>query len=226
MSFSEKSWLELDNFLVGLGVEPGLSQSEGFKADCLRFLELLLKKNESLNLTAIRDPEAAFWKHLADSLALLSLEPLGDLVDWGSGGGFPGIPLALARKWLGFEGRVVFVDSVGKKIRAVEEFCQALGLKDVSFLVGRGENLSRSGGLRGVKSVVMRAVAPPERAARWLDPRIPQWIFFAGPMQMAEWQNSASFLRKKGFSLFFAKEFSLPQGHGRRALVQVSTSST
>jgi 16S rRNA (guanine527-N7)-methyltransferase len=192
----------------------------------MRFLELLLKKNEVVNLTAVRDLENAFWKHLADSLSVLCWEPLGALCDWGSGGGLPGIPLALVRKHRGDDSPVVFLDSVAKKIRAIEEFSGALGLRRVRHCVGRGEELIKTGQLADIQTVVMRAVAPPERAVHWLSPRIPHWIFFLGPSQRELWEKALPRLSSKGLAINAEKRFSLPRGQGERFLLRLSKCST
>ncbi len=226
MKISDSDWVELESFLSGIGYRGSVTGSPEFRVECLRFLEILQVKNRELNLTSIRDPDAAFWKHLADSLALLCLEPLGNLVDWGSGGGLPGIPLALARKFSSGDGKLLFVDSVGKKIRAVEEFCHELGLEACSCAIGRGEDLIRTGKLSGMSAVVMRAVAPPDRAVKWLNASISHWIFFLGPTQRAEWERQLPAAKRKGFSLSLEKQFSLPRNYGERFLIRLSTGST
>jgi 16S rRNA (guanine527-N7)-methyltransferase len=119
---SKKDWEELSAFLQERGDRSGVCESASFRASCEFYLKILLQKNEVLNLTAVRDLDVAFWKHLADSLVLLGWEPLGKVVDWGSGGGLPGIPLALSRVAQGQEANIVFLDSVGKKLKAIEEF--------------------------------------------------------------------------------------------------------
>lgn len=90
-------------------------------------VRLLLAWNEAINLTAIRDPEEIARVHVLDSLAAAPLlEELGvkRFLDLGSGGGFPGIPLAAA---LGAE-RTLLVDSVGKKVRFMATVVEAVGM--------------------------------------------------------------------------------------------------
>jgi 16S rRNA (guanine527-N7)-methyltransferase len=92
-----------------------------------RYLDLLLEKNKELNLTAIRDRDEGLVLHIEDSLAALSSfdeAPEGRYADIGTGGGVPGIPLAIA------SGRsTVLVDSSKKKMRAVSEIISSLGLE-------------------------------------------------------------------------------------------------
>ncbi|HEY8278559.1 MAG TPA: RsmG family class I SAM-dependent methyltransferase [Bdellovibrionota bacterium] len=226
MKFSDSHWNELEDFLSGLGYRGSVLGVPQFRADCERFLALLLEKNTQLNLTAVRDPEVAFWKHLADSLALLAWEPLGKVVDWGSGGGLPGIPLALARRHSGSEDPVIFVDSVGKKMRAIEEFGTGLELSRSSYLVGRGEDLIRAGALSGVETIMMRAVAPPEKALKWLSPKIPHWVYLLGPSQRALWDEALPQVRGRGFEISKEQAFTLPKALGDRLLMRISIRST
>jgi len=92
-------------------------------------VRLLLAWTESINLTAIRDPAGVALLHVVDSLAAvpaLRARGVRRLLDLGSGGGFPGLPLAVA---LDAE-RTLLVDSVGKKVRFLETVARALGLED------------------------------------------------------------------------------------------------
>lgn len=91
-----------------------------------QYLEDILQINEHINLTNITDPDAARMLHIEDSLAVLeemNKAPEGLYGDMGSGGGFPGVPLALAT------GReTVLIDSVQKKMRAVQSILDERGL--------------------------------------------------------------------------------------------------
>ncbi len=226
MSISSSDWAEAGAFIRELGYKGNVIESLEFRKQALDYLSHLLQKNQEVNLTGAKDLETAFWKHLVDSLALLALEPLGSLADWGSGGGLPGIPVALARKHSGDKTPVHFVDSVGKKIKAVEGFCAALELSETQGHIGRGEELIRKGALSGVQTVAMRAVAPADRAIAWLDKRIPQWLFFLGPNQLEDWKQMRSRLSRMGFQIHPELSFSLPRNLGERCLMRVSKSST
>jgi 16S rRNA (guanine527-N7)-methyltransferase len=106
----------------------------------------LLRWNRTHNLTAITDPDDVREKHLADSLTLLPL--LGAarrLLDLGSGAGFPGLPVKIARPDL----EVVSVDAVGKKIAFQRHVVRTLGLTGFTALHGRGEALAKQPGCAG-----------------------------------------------------------------------------
>lgn len=105
------------------------------------YLKEIIKINERINLTRITDEEEARLLHLEDSLSVLEeLEnaPEGLYGDLGSGGGFPGVPLSIA------SGRkTILIDSVKKKMNAVQEIIDRIGLGDqVSTYGGRIEELS------------------------------------------------------------------------------------
>lgn len=74
----------------------GLAVPDGAQEKLLAYIALLAKWNKTYNLTAIREPEKMLSHHLLDSLAVLPHLPAGTLADVGSGGGVPGIPLAIA----------------------------------------------------------------------------------------------------------------------------------
>ena len=115
----------------------------GFADAAQRYVELLLDANRRLNLTRVVEPEAVATLHLLDALAALPLldeQQPGSVVDLGSGGGVPGIPLAIARPAV----RWVLVDSVAKKADALRRFVEALGLRNVDVLAERAEALGRS----------------------------------------------------------------------------------
>ncbi|WP_153147083.1 16S rRNA (guanine(527)-N(7))-methyltransferase RsmG [Dechloromonas sp. H13] len=128
------SAISLSAGLAGLGLElPADAQQK-----LLAFRDLLLKWNKTYNLTALRDPEQAVAHHLLDSLAILPHVGAGPLLDVGSGGGLPGIPLAIARPDL----VVSMVDTVQKKATFLQQAVIELGLKNVTVHHARVEELA------------------------------------------------------------------------------------
>ena len=103
----------------------------------LAFRDLLLKWNKTYNLTALRDPAQAISHHLLDSLAILPHVGTGNLLDVGSGGGLPGIPLAIARPELS----VSMVDTVQKKTTFLQQAVIELALKNVTVHHARVEEM-------------------------------------------------------------------------------------
>lgn len=182
-----------------------------------RYLELLLEANERLNLTAIRSWEDGVWKHLYDSLLVAPIVPRGTLLDWGTGGGAPGIPVALWRRALGNRDAIVLLDSVQKKISQVSAMVEELALEGVTAVCGRGE---RYLGCHDVDSVVMRAVAPPERAIRWMSSRSTKWVFMVGPVSREAWIAARPALEKRDWWLASDTSHELPNGRGQRHILE------
>ncbi len=118
--------------------ELGLDLPETMQGKLLAFRDLLLKWNKTYNLTALRDPQQAISHHLLDSLAILPHLASGQLLDVGSGGGLPGIPLAIVRPELS----VSMVDTVQKKAIFMQQAAIELGLKNVAVHHARVEEMS------------------------------------------------------------------------------------
>ncbi len=120
----------------------GLKCPEDRARKMVRHLELVIEKNKVMNLTRIVTLRDAVTLHIVDSLVPLltrDFNPSEGLrfVDIGTGAGFPGIPLAIMT---GMDG--TFIDSVGKKITAVNEFIQELGLNNCRAVSTRAEMLA------------------------------------------------------------------------------------
>jgi 16S rRNA (guanine527-N7)-methyltransferase len=108
-------------------------------ASIQRYMEMLLAWNEKVNLTAIRDPLEVLYRHFCESMYATAAVPLGTgrLADVGSGGGFPGLALKVARPEL----QVFLIESNVKKATFLAEVVRELGLADTRVLVGRYEEL-------------------------------------------------------------------------------------
>ena len=122
---------------LGLG-ELALALPPGAPEKLIAYLELLAKWNKTYNLTAIRDPLQAVSLHLLDSLAVLRelSGRAGAFADIGSGGGLPGIPLAIAEP----ARRVTLNDANEKKGAFLRQAIIELGLRNAAVHVGRAED--------------------------------------------------------------------------------------
>ena len=139
----------LDSGLAVLGI--GLSARARRAID--DHVRLLLAWTPAINLTSLRDPAEIATRHVVDSLAALPLlaGPPGGVLDLGSGGGYPGLPLALARP----DDTVLLVESIAKKARFLDTVVAALRLgSKVSVAAERSEALARQPGHRGRWPVV------------------------------------------------------------------------
>ena len=114
----------------------GLSLSDEALNLLLKYQDALVLWNKAYNLTAIRDPKEMLVKHLLDSLSILRDLPPGRLLDIGTGGGMPGMIIALCQP----ERECVLLDANGKKIRFLKQFIADLKLKNVIAVQTRVEN--------------------------------------------------------------------------------------
>lgn len=102
--------------------------------------ELYNEWNEKINVISRKDMESLYEKHILHSLGIakvMEFAPGTKVLDIGTGGGFPGIPLAIIFPEVNF----TLVDSIGKKITVVKEVAEAIGLKNVTALHARAEDL-------------------------------------------------------------------------------------
>ena len=126
----------------------GLTLPDGAEAKLLAYLALLDKWNRVYNLTAVRDTERMVSHHLLDSLAAVPFFPGGRVLDVGSVGGLPGIPLAIARP----EWRVTLIDSIAKKTAFLLQAKAELGLANLQVVTGRVEDFRPEAGYDVVTS--------------------------------------------------------------------------
>ena len=114
----------------------GVALSEAQAGKLLDYLDLLQKWNKAYNLTAVRERPAMLVQHLLDSLSIVPHLPPGDLLDVGSGGGLPGIPLAILQP----ERSITLIDTVGKKVAFLKQAAMTLGLKNLAAVSDRIES--------------------------------------------------------------------------------------
>lgn len=123
----------LDSGLKSLGMVLDV----GKRDQLLQYIALLDKWNKVYNLTAVREPERMIGLHILDSLSVLPhLRDCSTIIDVGTGGGLPGIPLAIANPAL----RVTMLDTIAKKTTFVRQAISDLGLRNANIVTGRVED--------------------------------------------------------------------------------------
>ncbi len=137
----------------------GISYDEDVVEKFRLYMEGVLKWNESINLTSITDQDEFVKWHYVDSILCVpsrEFRRAKRIIDVGTGGGFPGIPLAL----LAPEKSFVLMDSLNKRIKIVNELCQKLDIRNVSVIHSRAEDLAHQREHRGAYDLcVSKAVA-------------------------------------------------------------------
>lgn len=172
-----------------------------------KFLEIFKEKNAQINLSAIRDDDGIIEKHFIDSIMLnifLDFEPVFEgqkvkVADLGTGWGFPLLPLGIINPEVEFTG----IDSVGKKLKAIDEFAQELGLTNIKTVNGRAEDLWQNIEYREQYDyIVSRAMAFLPTLLEFCIPLLKVWgIFVAYKLNDKEELKSA----KKALSRLGAK---------------------
>lgn len=170
----------LKKALTILNIEFTDEQINQYEAYMNRILEL----NESINLTAITDRDEFVQKHYIDSLLCADYEEfLGatTIIDVGTGGGFPGIPLAIVFP----EKEFVLMDSLNKRIKVIQKLCDEIGIGNVKAIHGRAEELARQKDLRESFDIcVSRAVANMSTLSEYCIPFVKEggsFIAYKGP---------------------------------------------
>lgn len=187
----------------------------------LVFADRLLEAAQRVNLTGIRVREEVLVKHHLDSLTVAALvDPLeeGRAVDVGSGGGFPGIPVAVARPRL----LVFLVESVRKKAAFLEQAAAELGLANVRVVAERAEEVGHQAGWREKADwAFARAVGPLSVSVELCAPLVRvggRVVVMKGPGVEREWEAGLEHARRGGLELAERRALSLPGGI-RRVLV-------
>ena len=165
------------------------------------YMDDVLELNKSINLTAITDKDKFIEGHYVDSLACAFLQEFDKarrVVDIGTGGGFPGVPLAIAYP----DKEFVLVDSLNKRIKIINSLCEKYEITNVKAIHGRAEEFARKPDLRdSFDMCVSRAVANMSTLVELCLPFVKTGGFFVaykGPESDEEINNSAKAIKTLG----------------------------
>ncbi len=189
----------------------------------VRYGQAVLARNQVMNLTAVREPDAFARRNILDSAALLRcLDPETEsLIDVGTGAGLPGMVLKILRPGL----RVTLLDATGKKVDFLRETADALGLEDVQCVQGRGEELAHDPAFRErFDAAAARAVAAMSLLAELTLP----FLRVGGTLLamkaedcQAELSAALPLLRKLGGEPLSAVTYTLPEDAAVRRVIRV-----
>ena len=200
----------------------GVIISDSEARDLLRHLDLVIEANKSVNLTRITSVRDGINLHIVDSLLYIAAdlsmrESRGRLLDIGTGAGYPGIPIDICSSV-----NVTMIDSVGKKMRALQSFVDELGLDSKSECIkSRAEELAQqqSGSF---EYVTARAVAQLSTLIEYATPflvKSGKAIFSKGRMSDDEIEQAQITAKICGMKLVSRKTFELPDESGHRELL-------
>lgn len=209
----------LQNYIKDYKITLTENQYEQFQ----KYFELLVEWNEKMNLTAITDESGVVLKHFADSLSLLNFVDIpqnSSLADVGTGAGFPGVVLKIARPDI----KLTLIDSLNKRLVFLGEVCAQLGI-EAELIHSRAEDGARDEKLReSFDFVASRAVARMNVLSEYCLPYVKVGGAFCamkGAQANEEFKESLNAINTLGGKLENKYFFELPENGGERAIAVV-----
>lgn len=186
------------------------------------YIKIFLEENSKLNLISKNDEKYLWEKHIFDSLAIekfftqYNINPSGKtLLDFGTGGGFPSVPAAIYYPEL----NVTALDSIRKKINAIDEMKEKLSIKNLNTICDRVENITTK-----FDFITSRAVASMDKLIPYAIPRLKQdgyFIAYKSVKVQEELEKAAQMLKKYNAKVLSIIEYELPleENHTRNLVV-------
>ena len=185
-----------------------------------KYMNLLLEWNEKINLTAITNPEEVITKHFIDCLTILKYIKEDDtIIDIGTGAGFPGMPLKIAKETI----KVTLVDSLNKRINFLNDVIEKLQLNNIEAIHSRAEEFGKNRLNREKYDVATsRAVARLNILVEYLLPTVKvggKCICMKGPDSEEEINEAKHAIEQLGGKISSIKEFTLPDTDIKRTII-------
>lgn len=201
----------MKNLIQNGAKELNIQISDNQTEQLERYAELLVSWNEKINLTAITDEEGIATKHFLDSLTAICTGYVnGRVIDVGTGAGFPGLVLKIAKP----EIELTLLDSLNKRINFLKEVCGELNINGVEFVHARAEDGGRDRNYRGqFDTVVSRAVANLTILSEWCLPFLKKGGYFLalkGPLANEELKNAERAIKILGGKVEDVYEADIP----------------
>lgn len=210
--------MNLGAFLVEGAKEFGVDVSDNQLDQFFKYLENLKKWNNRINLTAITTDREIVLNHFIDSISIVPLiNSQSNMLDIGSGGGFPGIPVKIVCPDL----NATLLDSVNKKVLFMNDTIRNLKLKNIKAVWGRAEDPENNIPRNSFHYVVTRAVGAIADIVKLSRPYLNDhglMVLMRGKRGTSEWTESKKELDSQ-FKLIDIKEFSLPYSDQLRTII-------
>ena len=210
--FKEEMNIKLEAF--------GLNLKEEQNKQFFDYMNLLIEKNKVMNLTGITDPKEIILKHFVDSLTTLQYINENDtVIDIGTGAGFPGIPLKIAKETL----EITLLDSLNKRINFLNEVIEKDNLKKIETIHGRAEDYGQNIEYRECYDIaVSRAVAPLNILLEYMLPFVKvggECICMKGSNCDEEIEIAKNAITILGGKVEKIEKFSLPNSDNNRTIL-------
>lgn len=188
----------------------------------IAYMDGVLEQNEHINLTAIRDRDDFYVKHILDSLSSAKMPEFngaGHIIDVGTGGGFPGIPLAIIAPDKDF----VLLDSTAKKLKVIDSLAKNLDIENITTIHARAEEINATPPhYESYDLCVTRAVSDLSKLAKWCLPFVKaggSLIAYKGGKAYEEIEGAESELYKNKGEISRVEHIELPDAESHNLVV-------
>lgn len=210
--------MNLENLLVKGSSELGITLDSRKIQRFLSYHELIKKWNSKINLTSVTDDSEIIVKHFLDSLTVSELITDGpNILDIGTGAGFPGVPIAIVRESL----NITVLDSREKRIFFINEVLRELDLSNVKTVSGRAEDSSNGVPRINFDYVLTRAVGDIKEVINLSVPYLNEKgkiILMRGKEGRIEWER----FKNNNLKLLHLREIIVPESNFMRVLLVLS----
>lgn len=188
------------------------------------FYNMLIEKNKVMNLTSITELGEVIEKHFLDSVSIIkayNIESVNDIIDVGTGGGFPGIPLKIVFPHL----NITLLDSLNKRIQFLDEVVSELNLENVTTCHGRAEDFGRDELYREKYDLcVSRAVANLSSLSEYCLPFVKvggHFVSYKSGNSDEEIVSSKGAIKKLSGKIVKIERFNLPESDISRSFILI-----